>query len=80
MCVYVVRLTIKGGRLVVCLKGENWMLALSDKKMRGKSESEFGWLSGGRSGVNRRAKEKEVALLVSPEVQNGVKEWREVSS
>ncbi len=56
------------------------VLALSETKMKGKGETEFGSVGGRRPGVNRERAKERVALLVSPEVQNGGIEWKEVSS
>ena len=55
------------------------VLALSETKLRGKGEIEFGSVSGRKSGVVRGRAREGVALLVSPEVQRGVIEWRELS-
>ncbi len=56
------------------------VLALSETKMKGKGETEFRNVSGRRSGVKRGRAREGVALLVSPEAQNSVIEWKEVSS
>ena len=66
------------GRMFVRRKLD--VLALSETKMKGKGEIEFGSVSGRRSGVGRGRAREGVALLVSPDVQNGVMEWKEVSS
>ncbi len=54
--------------------------ALSETKMKGKGETEFGSVGERTTGVNRRRAKDGVALLVSPEVQHGVREWKEVTS
>ncbi len=56
------------------------VLALSETKMKGKGKTKFGSVGGRKSSVNRGRVKKGVALFVSPEVQNGVIERKEVSS
>ena len=57
------------------------LLALSETKMKGQGECDFGGVGGRYAGVdvNERAREG-VAILVSEEVKEWVTEWREVSS
>ena len=56
------------------------MLALSETKLQGKGEVEFGGVEGRRSGYTGGWAREGVAILVSEEVRRCVTEWREVSS
>ncbi len=56
------------------------VLALSETKMKGKGETVFVNVCGRRLGVKRGRAKEGVTLLVSPEVQNNMIEWKEVSS
>ena len=57
------------------------LLALSETKMKGQGECDFGGVGGRYIGVGRNEHAKEgVAILVSEEVKEWVVEWREVSS
>ena len=56
------------------------VLALSETKMKGKGECQFGCVSGRRSGVDRGRAREGVAILVSARVLQCVQEWKEVSS
>ena len=56
------------------------VLALSETKMKGKGEREFGSVNGRVSGVVRGRAREGVALLLSTDVLNSVVEWKEVSS
>ena len=56
------------------------VLALSETKMKGKGEAEFGDVKGRISGVERGRAREGVALLLSDRVMKTVREWKEVSS
>ena len=56
------------------------VLALSETKMKGKGECEFGSVRGRLSGVARGRAREGVALLLSAEVLKCAVEWKEVSS
>ena len=56
------------------------VLALSETKMRGQGDCEFGGVGGRFSGVMDAPAREGVALLVSEEVKGWVMEWCEVSS
>ena len=56
------------------------MLVLSETKLQGKGEVEFGGVEGRRSGYTGGWAREGVAILVSEEVRRCVTEWREVSS
>ena len=56
------------------------VLALSETKLKGKGEVEFGGVGGRGSGVAGGWAREGVAILVSEEVSGCVTEWREVSS
>ena len=62
------------GRMFVKRKLD--VLALSETKMRGKGEVEFGSVYGRRSGISRGRAREGVALLVSTEVRRKVIEWK----
>ena len=66
------------GRMFVKRKMD--VLALSETKMKGKGESEFGNVMGRVSGVMRGRGREGVAILVSEEIGKRVVEWKEVSS
>lgn len=56
------------------------VLALSETKVRGTGEVEFGCVTGRVSGVERGRAREGVALILSERVLKEVIEWREVSS
>ena len=66
------------GRMFVRRKMD--VLALSETKMKGKGEREFGPVFGRVSGVNGGRAREGVGLLLSEELLRNVKEWCEVSS
>ena len=56
------------------------VLALSETKMKGRGEAEFGEVVGRISGVERGRAREGVALLLSERMLKRVVEWKEVSS
>ena len=57
------------------------VLALSETKMKGRKEVEFGGMKGRVSGVNERVRAKEgVGIVLSDRMWECVQEWKEVSS
>ena len=65
-----------------CMFGRRGMdvLALCEKKMKGKGEVAFGGVTGRVSGVERGRAREGVVLLLSEWMGNKVVEWKEVSS
>ena len=73
--------TIEGKREEIGLLFERRrmdVLALSETKMKGTGEMEFGGVVGRVSGVTSGRGREGVALLLSPEVNDHVTEWREL--
>ena len=66
------------GRLFVKRKMD--VLALSETKMKGKGEAEFGEVKGRISGIERGRAREGVALLLSERMKRRVVAWKEVSS
>ena len=56
------------------------VLALSVTKLKGEGESDFGVVSGKKSGVEEGWAREGVVLLLSDRLAGGVTEWKEVSS
>ena len=56
------------------------ILALSETKLKGKAECDFGVVSGRESGVEEGWAREGVVLLLSDRVAGGITEWKEVSS
>ena len=56
------------------------VMALSETKVKGRGEVDFGNVSGRVSGVNERVRAKEgVALIVKEELKGYIRKWKEVS-